>query len=332
MLTEVRGPGEALVFARSATATSQQFPVHWGGDCYGTFESMAESLRGGLSLTMSGFGFWSHDIGGFEHTAPPAVYKRWIAFGLLSSHSRLHGNSSYRVPWLYDDEAVDVLRQFTQLKCRLMPYLMGLAVTAHQSSVPMMRAMLLQYPDDLACRALDRQYCLGDDLLVSPVFHESKAEYYLPEGEWTHLLTGEVRKGGRWFVEDFDYFGLPLFIAPNGVIPVSSELEQIEYDYTAQVRLILGCPNGKTSRHVKLYDKSGNLQNTFTVNQSGSTLTVTNDGKRSDFEVQLPFAKDIQRAEGGVRVAETAGAPRTPGDPGGIIVKAAGLELKITWA
>jgi len=332
VLTEVRGPGEALVFARSATATSQQFPVHWGGDCYGTFESMAESLRGGLSLTMSGFGFWSHDIGGFEHTAPPAVYKRWIAFGLLSSHSRLHGNSSYRVPWLYDDEAVDVLRQFTQLKCRLMPYLMGLAVTAHRSSVPMMRAMILQYPDDLACRTLDRQYCLGDDLLVSPVFHESKAEYYLPEGEWTHLLTGEVRKGGRWFVEDFDYFGLPLFIAPNGIIPVSSELDQIEYDYTAQVRLILGCPDGQTSRQVKLYDKSGNLQNTFTVNQSGSTLTVANDSKRSDFEIQLPFAKDIQRVEGGSCVAETPGAPRSPGDPGGIIVRAKRPELKITWA
>ncbi len=331
VLTEVKGPGDALVFARSATATSQQFPVHWGGDCYGTFESMAESLRGGLSLTMSGFGFWSHDIGGFEHTAPPAVYKRWIAFGLLSSHSRLHGNSSYRVPWLYDDEAVDVLRQFTQLKCRLMPYLMGLAVTAHQSSVPMMRAMLLQYPDDPACRTLDRQYCLGDDLLVAPVFHESQAEYYLPDGEWTHLLTGEVRTGGRWLKEDFDYFSLPLWIAPNAAIPMSSELDQIEYDYTAQVRLVLGVPDGKTARQVKLYDKSGQLQNTFSVKQSGSILTVTNDLRRSDFEVQLPFAKDIQGVDGGTRVADTSGAQRSPGDPGGVIVRATHAEVKITW-
>lgn len=123
LLLEERGEGEAVVFARSATTGGQQFPVHWGGDSDSTFPSMAESLRGGLSLGISGFGFWSHDIGGFEGMPNVELYKRWIAFGLLSSHSRLHGSSSYRVPWLFDEEAVDVLRHFTKLKCRLMPYL-----------------------------------------------------------------------------------------------------------------------------------------------------------------------------------------------------------------
>src|SRR3954469_16933568 len=114
VLRKHRGEEEAVVFARSATAGSQQFPVHWGGDCEATYESMAESLRGGLSLGLSGFGYWSHDIGGFEGTPTPALFKRWIAFGLLSSHSRLHGSSSYRVPWLFDEESVDVLRLFTR--------------------------------------------------------------------------------------------------------------------------------------------------------------------------------------------------------------------------
>ena len=123
LLRKHRGEGEAIVFARSATAGSQQFPVHWGGDSESTFEAMGENLRGGLSLGMSGFGYWSHDIGGFEGTPEPALFKRWIAFGLLSSHSRLHGNASYRVPWLLDEEAVHVLRMFTKLKARLMPYL-----------------------------------------------------------------------------------------------------------------------------------------------------------------------------------------------------------------
>ena len=121
LLTKRRGPGEAVVFARSATAGSQQFPVHWSGDCESTFPAMAGDLRGGLSLGMSGFGFWSHDIGGFEGTPDSALFKRWLAFGLLSSHSRLHGNSSYRVPWEFDEEAVDVTRRFTRLKARLMP-------------------------------------------------------------------------------------------------------------------------------------------------------------------------------------------------------------------
>ena len=127
LLRRRRGEGEAVVFARSATAGGQQYPVHWGGDCESSFEAMAETLRGGLSLAASGFAYWSHDIGGFEGTPDAGVFKRWLAFGLLSSHSRLHGSNSYRVPWAFDDEAVDVARRFTELKMTLMPYLARLA-------------------------------------------------------------------------------------------------------------------------------------------------------------------------------------------------------------
>ena len=128
LLERKLGKKEACLFARSATAGCQQFPVHWGGDCTATYPSMAEDLRGGLSLSMGGFGFWSHDMGGFEQTATADVYKRWCQFGLLSSHSRLHGSTSYRVPWLFDEEACDVLRAFVKLKCSLMPYLYAMAV------------------------------------------------------------------------------------------------------------------------------------------------------------------------------------------------------------
>ena len=114
VIQEVKGDAEACLFARSATVGGQKFPVHWGGDCNSTYVSMSESLRGGLSLCLSGFGFWSHDIGGFEGTAQPDLYKRWLAFGLLSSHSRLHGSTSYRVPWLFGEEAVDVCRYFAK--------------------------------------------------------------------------------------------------------------------------------------------------------------------------------------------------------------------------
>ena len=184
-----------------------------------TYESMAESLRGGLSLGLSGFGFWSHDIGGFQNTAPAHVYKRWCAFGLLSSHSRLHGFSSYRVPWIYDDEAVDVLRAFTKLKCRLMPYLFAAAAEAARSGAPMMRAMVLEFPDDPACETLDRQYMLGPSLLVAPVFSEDgQVSFYLPEGRWTHLLTGEVVDGGRWRKERHGFQKFPLYARPNSLI------------------------------------------------------------------------------------------------------------------
>ncbi len=210
-LRERRGEGEAALFARSATAGCQQYPVHWGGDCYSSFESMAESLRGGLSLCLSGFGYWSHDIGGFEGTPPVEVYKRWIAFGLLSSHSRLHGSSSYRVPWVYDVEAVDVLRFFTKLKCSLMPYLFAQAVATSQTGVPMMRAMMLEFPDDPASAYLDRQYLLGESLLVAPVLSANGSiDYYVPAGNWTHFLTGEVVTGPKWVHETHDFLSAPL--------------------------------------------------------------------------------------------------------------------------
>ena len=206
ILRERLGEGEAVLFARSATAGGQRFPVHWGGDCESNFESMAESLRGGLSLGLSGFGFWSHDMGGFEGTPPVAVYKRWLAFGLLSSHSRLHGNQSYRVPWLFDEEAVNVLRKFTKLKSCLMPYLFARALEAREKGTPLMRAMLLEFPDDPTCDYLDRQYMLGESLLVAPVFSEDNTvSYYLPTGRWTNFFTGEIITGPGWQRETHDF-------------------------------------------------------------------------------------------------------------------------------
>ena len=183
-IEETYGKGNACLYARSATVGGQQKPVHWGGDCESTFNGMAQSLRAGLSLASSGFGFWSHDSGGFEGAFPdPAVYKRWVAFGMLGSHSRLHGSTVYRVPWLFDEEdekngvalvpgqtAVDVVREFTKLKLELMPYVYQLGLQPHANGTPVMRSMFVEFPDDPACRTLDRQYMFGPSMLVAPVF------------------------------------------------------------------------------------------------------------------------------------------------------------------
>ncbi|MBK6885433.1 MAG: alpha-xylosidase [Tetrasphaera sp.] len=232
LLREVRGEGEAVVFARSATAGGQQFPVHWGGDCESSFVSMAESLRGGLSLSASGFGFWSHDIGGFEGDPDPAVFKRWLAFGLLSTHSRLHGSDSYRVPWNFDEEAVDVLRIFTRLKLRLMPYLFGQAVIAARDGIPVMRPMAVEFPDDPACTHLDRQYLLGDCLLVAPVFTASgEVSFYVPDGQWTHLQTGEVVAGPRWVRRTCGFDTVPVYVRPGTILPWGAVEDRPDYPY-----------------------------------------------------------------------------------------------------
>lgn len=220
VLVETKGADQAILFARSATVGGQQFPVHWGGDCSSNYPSMAESLRAGLSFGMSGFGYWSHDIAGFEDQATPDLYKRWTQFGLLSSHSRYHGSTAYKVPWLYGDEAVDVAREFVDLKLQLKPYLLKMAQETHETGVPMMRAMVLEFPDDPTCEDIDTQYMLGDDLLVAPIFREDGvARFYVPDDgsgqPWTNIITKTAYEPGKWYTEQYDYHTLPVLARPG---------------------------------------------------------------------------------------------------------------------
>ncbi|WP_328535706.1 alpha-xylosidase [Streptomyces sp. NBC_00344] len=302
LLEKERGDGEALVFARSATAGGQQFPVHWGGDCFASFNAMAESLRGGLSLSLSGFGFWSHDIGGFEGTPDPEVFKRWLAFGLLSSHSRLHGNVSYRVPWEFGEEAVDVARQFTLLKHRLMPYLYGVAAEAHRTGVPVMRPMLLEFPEDPNTRPLDRQYMLGPDLLVAPVFTaDGDVEYYVPEGTWTHLLTGEKVTGPVWRHETHGFDSLPLYVRPGTVLPWSGDDQRPDGDWLTGLTLRAFEPAGVTE--VTVPDHSGAVAVRFRITREGSALRAGAEGTDRPYRVEWEGAT----AEGTGTVTVTAG-------------------------
>ncbi len=276
LLRSHRGDHEALVFARSATAGGQRFPVHWGGDCESTFVSMAESLRGGLSLAMSGFGFWSHDIGGFEGRPDPAVFKRWIPFGLLCTHSRLHGSDSYRVPWLFDEESVEVLRRFTQLKMQLMPYLFGQAVAAHLTGMPVLRPMAAEFPDDPACTHLDRQYMLGDRVLVAPVFTASgETSYYLPAGIWTHLQTGATVRGPGWVHEVCDFATVPVYVRPGTVLPLGARNDRPDYAYDEDITLrAYQVPDGEQVT-VTVPGPTGEVAAEFVVARDGGTLTAT---------------------------------------------------------
>lgn len=287
-LQEVKGMNNACLFARSATAGGQQFPVHWGGDCFSNYESMWETLRGGLSLCLSGFGFFSHDISGFEATGTPDIYKRWTAFGLMSTHSRYHGNSSYRVPWNFDEESCDVSRHFVKLKGRLMPYLFSNAVKTHETGVPMMRAMVVDFSYDRAALTVDTQYMLGDSLLVAPVFSEDgMCSFYLPTGgTWTDIQTGEELEGGNWYTKQYDYFGMPLYAKPNSIIAYGNFGKTVEYDYVDGMKLVVyGLEDGKTAE-CEIYSKEVQLAATVKAVRSGDTITVTVTGTDKPFTVE----------------------------------------------
>ena len=280
LLEELRGEGEAVLFSRSATAGCQRFPIHWNGDSSATFPSMAESLRSGLSLSHCGFGFWSHDIAGFEQTATADVYKRWAAFGLLSSHSRLHGSQSYRVPWLFDEESCDVVRRFAKLKCRLMPYLYGAAVEAHERGIPVMRPMMVEFPDSVACETCDTQYMLGGSLLVAPVMHaDGSVDYYLPAGRWTNLLTGEAVEGDTWRRERHDHLSLPLMVRENTVIPVGAVDGRPDYDYADGVELHVFEP-ADGELQLRIPDLRGAVAASYTLHVRGDEIRVETDSAK----------------------------------------------------
>lgn len=280
LLKEKKGEQNAVVFARSATAGSQQFPVHWGGDCQSNYNSMAESLRGGSSLMLSGFSFWSHDIGGFEEGATPDIYKRWTQFGLLSSHSRYHGNVEYRVPWIFDEEEVEVTKKFTKLKYSLMPYLFKHAVEAHRFGVPVMRPMVMEFQDDPATVLLDRQYMLGENLLVAPIFNEDgNAEYYLPQGKWTNILTGKVYEGGKWYHENYDYIAFPLLVKENSIIICGPETAHAEYEYGKEPIIHLyGFDGEDVIKETVVYEPDGRESVTVKAENKSGTVYLTVKG------------------------------------------------------
>lgn len=306
LLERKRGKGEAVLFARSATVGGQKFPVHWGGDCWSDYESMEESLRGGLSLLMSGFGYWAHDIGGFENTSTADVYKRWVAFGLLSSHSRLHGSSSYRVPWVYDDEAVNVVRFFTRQKAKLMPYLYKTAIDTSQTGIPTMRAMVLDFTEDKTCHYVDKQYMLGENLLIAPIFNDRGiASYYLPEGKWTNFLTDEEVAGGKWYTEKYDYMSLPMMVKENSIIVLGDTDDKPDYDYGNNATVCIYAMQEGCSASTVVYGMDKSVQIKVDVTRKDNVIRAKVTGNKECSIKFVNVSKEIYSISGNGEVEVT---------------------------
>jgi alpha-D-xyloside xylohydrolase len=283
LLEKEKARGEAVLFARSATAGGQKFPVHWGGGSTSRFVSMTESLRAGLSLMDSGFAFWSHDIGGFEETGSADLYKRWVAFGLFSSHSRLHGSSSYRVPWAYDDEACDVLRIFVRQKCRLMPYIYNAAVNASLTGTPVMRPMHLEFPGDQNCAYLDRQYMFGPDILVAPVFTPAPDD--TPGSSVTQSC---YLPGGRWFSDTYNYFSLPVFVREGAIIPTGKEEDKPDYDYSDHIVWQVFPVASEKRYEGSIIDEYGKaVLSLYAEENDSGTIAFSQTGKAADITINI---------------------------------------------
>ena len=292
-IAEVKGEDEAVVFARSATTGSQSYPVHWGGDCLSNYNSMRDTLRGGLSFLLSGFGFWSHDIGGFEDgkDMPTAdLYKRWTQFGLLSSHSRYHGSNVYRVPWNFDQEAVENTKRYVDLKLSLMPYLYTQAAHSANYGNPLMRPMFMEFPKDPNVYDNGTQYMFGSQILVAPIFNETgQAHFYLPGGKWTSILDGQVYQApesGKWVDQQFDELSLPVLVRENSIIVRHNNSHHASYDYTKDVEVHLyQLTDGTVS--TKVVDIHGQDVAKITAKKENNQVIVKTSGLSGDVTVIL---------------------------------------------
>lgn len=211
--------GDWIIWARSAWAGSQRYPLHWGGDAENTNSAMAAELRGGLSFGLSGFTYWSHDVGGFVSRAPRDLYRRWLGWGVLTSHTRAHG-APPREPWEYDEGFVEDYRRMVELKYSLMPYIYAQAKDSSAHGFPMLRTLFFEYPNDPPSWLIEDEYMFGSDLLVAPLIEEGKSrKVYMPPGSWIDYQTGQVYRGGAWREITSGLIPVVLLVKDHSVIP-----------------------------------------------------------------------------------------------------------------
>lgn len=222
--------GEGIIWARAGWAGAQRYPLHWGGDSACSWDGLAGSLKGGLQLGLSGFGFWSHDVPGFHgvpdfmnSVLPEDIYVRWTQFGVFSSHLRYHG-SHKREPWHYPNIA-PIIRKWLKLRYQLIPYILQQSEITTQTGMPVLRALILHHPNDKTCRHIDDQYYFGENMLVAPVMNsENKRDIYLPEGKWVHFFSREVFEGERWLKKvEVPLDEMPVFVKQGAEIPMYME-------------------------------------------------------------------------------------------------------------
>ena len=225
---------ENIIWARSTWAGSQRYPLHWGGDAEITNSAMAASLRGGLSLGLCGFTFWSHDIGGFTQKSPEDLYSRWPPFGMLTSHSRCHGQPP-KEPWDYSDKFKDIFRRSVELKYKLFKYIKDESMEAIKKGFPLLRTLFFEYPQDRIAWDIEDEYFFGSKILVAPLFEDNATgrDVYLPEGEWVDFFTKEAYSGGRYLRVNSTELPIILLVKKGESIPlveVAECMDRIDLD------------------------------------------------------------------------------------------------------
>ncbi len=268
--------GDSIIWARSAWAGSQRYPLHWGGDAENTNSAMAAQLRGGLSFGLAGFTYWSHDVGGFVDRAPRDLYRRWMAFGVLTSHTRTHG-APPREPWEYDAQLTEDFRRALNLRYSLMPYIYAQAKDSSAKGFPMLRTLFFEFPNDETSWLIEDEYMFGENLLVAPLFEDGKntRKVYLPPGAWLDYQTGKVYQGEKWHSIAAGEIPIILLVKDHSVLAhVKTAQNTGEIDWNNVELKVFSTDNAAVSGQFALPE--GNLQ-TLELSNSKNIYALKND-------------------------------------------------------
>jgi alpha-D-xyloside xylohydrolase len=264
--------GENIIWARSAWAGSQRYPLHWGGDAENSFGGMSSSLRGGLSLGLCGFSFWSHDIGGFVQGPSLELYRRWTPFGALTSHTRCHGMLP-REPWAYGKPFEDEFRLSIELKYKLMPYVYAQAVDSSKKGFPMLRTLFFEFPEDPTSWLIEDEYMFGSSMLVAPLMEEvNERDVYLPPGFWFDYQTNQKYQGGRWHRIKAGVIPCVILVKDGTVLP-HLKLAQSTQDMDWSKMELKGYSSGSKAEGL-LCLPTDNVLRPITVERSGVSWVV----------------------------------------------------------
>lgn len=299
--------GHRLVWARSGTAGSQKYPVCWSADPAADFPSLAGTIRGGLSAALSGIPFWSNDIGGYRGMPGDELYIRWAQFGLLCSHSRMHGDSP-REPWFFKPETLEIVKKMIELRYSLFPYIYDTAKEAVEG-IPFLRPLFLEFPDDHITYKIEDDFMIGNSLLAAPVCSEdNKVNLYFPDGKWADWYDGSIINGTTAVTTNVPIDRIPLFIRQNAVIPLMEGEMRIPENGIAKLRFLI-FPVSKTSYEYR--DELGKVNIRFSVDEDEISFLLQSEKERAialslileesihyefcENDVHLHIGKDIEK-------------------------------------
>ena len=249
-----------FLLCRSGAAGMQRFGAScWSGDINNDFATLEAQIPLGLNTGLSGVPYWGTDVGGFFHPIPESgeLYARWFQLGAFSPIFRSHGWVwREHVPWAHGSEVEGICRQYAELRYRLLPYTYTLAWQAHTLGLPLMRPLVLNYPDDPRVWGLGHQFLWGDDLLVAPVTREGARAWpvYLPAGAWFDFWTGARHEGPGGITVEAPLDRLPLFVRAGAIVPLGPVLQHTAERPLDDVTLLIH-PDGAS--RFELYEDDG---------------------------------------------------------------------------